>query len=337
MTKVIVADTGNNRLQIFHVDELPSAPEAPGVASTTTGSSRNGISVSCGASLDGTIDSWQSSTGSLVAWALSQTPAVHSKTEETNREDEDVAEKKLTPGRWPQKREQQKKSVVPMDSAPPIDVEASNQTCGCLLVFNGGENATNKRKRRVAGESQAGEGPLRQPCDLSYWKARGGDDLWAWTPQVPPWFRFYDGYSGNNSGSAGDDAALLREELLSLCPALVGSNPTRKSSVVMSLGDIKHSMQAPRVQQQHGDVMEGKQDDSIGDDIGNANAGGRGPQAGTFVVRETSVPGELQLLFVAKKVLRQAGDGGLGKNCCTDLDVIKFASRVKQNEMSATG
>ncbi|CAM9421915.1 unnamed protein product, partial [Laminaria digitata] len=233
--EMIVADTGNNRLQVFHVNELAAAPSAPTSHANTASSGTDGALHPGGTSVDSSSE--------------------------------------------------------------------DHQSHGCLLVFNGGENDGNLRKRVTAGESEAGEGPLSQPCDVAYWRARPNDDdtavvLRAWTPDFPPWFRRC------TSGSRSE--AFLRGELLSpLLPPDVNPSPQTKSACGAYSGERKKSDRpsSERWRQKKVEVGRSREESGPGIDAGGGGDGdgdGEGPKAGAFVVRETGVPGKLQLLFVAK-------------------------------------
>lgn len=288
--QMIVADTGNNRLQVFHIEELAMPPDDPSVrvpsnrsscGSASSDSRYRGLSSSSSLG-DGSLDGMISSRGatpssSLMAWARSQAPPPPITTTTTS-----------SPGRR---------------------VEDGDECSrACLLVFNGGgEYFVGVKNRRTAGESEAAEGPLSQPCDVAYWRTRRrvqrrglpeDDDTteWAWAPEPPPWFRRHSGRSGgrlssspsssptssSSSFSATDDEKAARRELLSsgFPPWDGGISAPSPGAQKNRSNEITRNTAAPVI---HGGVV-----------------GGGEPPVGAFVVRETDVRGKLQLLFVAK-------------------------------------
>lgn len=207
---------------------------------------------------------------------------------------------------------------------PDRDVVDGQEARSCLLVFKGGESACLSRSRRTAGESEAGEGPLHQPCDVAYWRGTAGalrprsrsptsaknrgNGSRVWRPQTPPWYR----RCATSSEPDGESELSLRKELLSTSGVLglLVDDDLPKTQVLGSTGisaedDTQHS-EFPGF----GDGRRERENSrsnvrtGVGGGGGKGKTDGREPQLGAFVVRETGIPGELQLLFVAKpKVL----------------------------------
>lgn len=184
----------------------------------------------------------------------------------------------------------------------------------CLLVFSGfSEGMTNRR--RTAGETVSGEGRMRQPCDVAYyWRGRKHADnvadavplsrkcpastapppaarVRAWIPSVPPWYRC------RNSA----DEESLRKELLSPTSRRQSRlnilQPNRADPALRGAQRLHH--QAPRRSLTGGckALLKGSSDRNNENGYGKCGAGE--PEVGSFVVRETGVKGELQLMFVA--------------------------------------
>ena len=283
-------------------------------------------------SANATDNTQSSSSGSLVNWAQSQAPVPSQKTKEADAGNGGDKHRATAAPR--QSRESERQG----NTAALEGDESENQSNGgCLLVFNGGEGAGSIVKRRTAGESEAGEGALSQPCDVAYWRARPKEDaavLWAWTPDIPPWFRRCtgDGSSGGGGGErggggfspAGADEAVLRGELLSpLLPSGVSPDLLKKSAPgVHFSGERKQSDQplSERWRKKEAKVGRGRKESSpsgtdsdAGGGGGGGGGAGEGPKAGAFVVRETGIPGKLQLLFVAKTKVQYRSSPNTGQ------------------------
>lgn len=352
--------------------EVAAAPDAPsGQKDAGISSVKGGLRYGRKKVDSSAANSSQSNVGSLVNWAQTQKPVASGNPEnnpghggrEKHREmtaeqrhgnNTAVLEHRATTA------EQQHANITAVLEGDPEDQSHGG---GCLLVFNGGEDSRNLRKRRTAGESEAGEGALSQPCDVAYWRERpkrGSTVLHAWTPCPPPWFRRCTGGSGGNGGGGGGggfnpvaaDEEFLRGELLSPLPpgmSLPGSNPPsashnavkksplaavysgdrkqsgrpshpeksapvslsgerqqsarfsslKKSEPVVLSGERRQSDQ-PSSDPWRQDKVERRKYSSIPSNDIVGGGGGAGPKVGAFVVRETGVPGKLQLLFVAK-------------------------------------
>lgn len=270
------------------------------------------------ASLDGTISSrgaTSTSSGSVLAWARSQAPPPPTKTTNASSPPQAAAAGRTANGKG-QPRPRQEHSTA---AGAGLDEDRGDESSrACLLVFaGGGEHFVGAINRRAAGESETAEGPLSQPCDVAYWRARRRpqrrelteeDDtaVWAWTAALPPWFRPHVGSSGGrtsssssstttpSSFSATDDENVVRRELLS--PSFPPWNssisvPSREGKKKRSGGlrsnESTRQAAAPGI---YGGVV-----------------GSGEPPVGAFVVRETGYRGKLQLLYVAKtKVPRRA-------------------------------
>lgn len=334
--QMIVADTGNNRLQVFHVKELAAAPDSPPTRQKDVavrgrnGEPRPGGGTPLDSRVTATDKSQPPSLGSLANWAQSQAPTIPSATPGESKAGDGGDEHRPTLEPRQSSRESERRgNTAVLEGADPSEDQSHG---GCLLVFTGGEGTGNIVKRRTAGESEAGEGPLSQPCDVAYWRARQEKNedtavvLRAWTPDVPPWFRRFTSTSGGSSSGGGGgggsgsggfspataDEAFLRGELLSpLFPPDVSPNPVvnKSANSAYSSGEIKRSNQpsSERWRQKEVKVGRGRKESSpSGGDAGGGGGGGggdgdgEGPKTGTFVVRETGVPGKLQLLFVTK-------------------------------------
>ena len=308
--QMIVADTGNNRLQVFHVKELAAAPDAPSSQDKAAVNGINGVlHLEC-MPLDSIAadNSQPSSLGSLVNWAQSQAPTQRGNNDEAKAGAEGGGGRhRPTVPRQSRASERQGNTAVLEGGG------SDDHSHGCLLVFTGGENAGKIRKRRTAGESETGEGPLSQPCDVAYWKARPKEDtvvLRAWAPDVPPWFRRCTSGSGGSGGggggfsSAAADEAFLREELLSPhLPPGVTPTPLNNFTPGAYPGERKQSDQPSSERKKGKKVGMSREESGPDSDTGCGGGGGvdgGGTKAGAFVVRETGVPGKLQLLFVAK-------------------------------------
>lgn len=299
---MIVADTGNNRLQVFHVEALDTPPEDPSIqasaAATTSTDENEGFYSSSpvgGASLDGTTGTWKtdsSGSGSFAAWARFQAPR-KTKTSSSIGDGNNTAA--AAAGGRPGEGEPQQES--PAAKAGGGDEDESSRAC--LLVFTGDEDAGRLRKRRTAGESEAAEGPLCQPCDVAYWRARRrsgresdgetSSTVWAWTPGLPEWFSSQGVGGGRRPASSAahgmDDEEEARRRLMS--PVFPSQN--KKSA----RGDKKRT-DGPASRKNNGGPGDA-------DGYGEGSDGGEGePVVGAFVVRDTGIPDELQLLFVAK-------------------------------------
>ncbi|CAM9461650.1 unnamed protein product, partial [Pylaiella littoralis] len=257
--EMIVADTGNNRLQVFHIEELTMPPDDPCARPPRTRRSSG------------------SASNDSRCRDLSSSSSEHSTA-----------------------------------AGAGLDEDRGDESSrACLLVFaGGGEHFVGAINRRAAGESETAEGPLSQPCDVAYWRARRRpqrrelteeDDtaVWAWTAALPPWFRPHVGSGGGrtsssssstttpSSFSATDDENVVRRELLS--PSFPPWNssisvPSREGNKKRSGGlrsnESTRQAAAPGI---YGGVV-----------------GSGEPPVGAFVVRETGYRGKLQLLYVAK-------------------------------------
>lgn len=282
------------------MEQLPKLPDAPAVVATTASkSSRTGRPSSSDEFMaNGTIDSWRlsSGSGSLSAWEISQQPPPLSTTSESR------LGRRHGAGELPKYDPQ----VDQAASLPPIEGSADGFSEACLVIFGGGEDAGSLRKRRTAGESEEGEGPLSQPCDVAFWKAArkgtgcsGG--VCAWNPSIPPWFCRRTGTIAGCSESSSEESeeARLRAELL-LPPRPPGSIPPKQETTVAAeLGKNNKSarLSADIQRRQVGNKERKEGESSSGDD--DEDRGEDEPEAGTFAVRETRVSGEFQLLYVA--------------------------------------
>lgn len=314
---MIVADTGNNRLQVFHVDMLAGPHDDPGIHAASkssggsfgsggSGGSRTfeGLfpSAAIGNAPADTTTSGSRGTSlnsrSPVAWAQSQAPSPPPAMASSGRVKKPSPPQVSAEARGPGVRGTQEET--------PGDVgDASSRDC--LLVFTGGEGDGMLRKRRTAGESEAAEGPLCQPCDLAYWRPRppgrgaqeGHSSAWAWTPEWPPrWFRPHasHGFPGSSSPDDADGEEAARRELL---PPGFDAH----SKPVPSRGGDEDGNEWPRSEDES--TITGSVQGSVG---GGAveGSGRRRPLLGAFLVRETGPYGnKLQLLFVAKTKVRE--------------------------------
>lgn len=300
---MIVADTGNNRIQIFRVEKLALPNETPSEEELNSprdrilgASSRSGRFASS-STAKGTRSS--SDTGSLMEWAQAQAPARQSADEAGRRVPDEGQSPKV--GRGEGFRE------LPITTSR--SRKENNYYCDhaedCLLVFNGGNNIGRLRKRCTAGETEEGEGPLRQPCDLSFWRANRGEEHTprAWKPSVPPWFRFRDRGDADEDGAGSPVRQKPRNgtrsdfevKAMTLAESLSSSLGNDGRSKAKHPGVPEGSTHPRRGSHGRGggacDIINWK-------DIDGASA------VGSFVVRETRTLGELHLIFVDRtKVL----------------------------------
>lgn len=291
---MIVADTGNDRLQVCHVEQLPAAPEAPGFQDTAgygTSVSVTRLSYSDGSPEHSTIGRRLSAeSGSPMAWARTHAPPPYGKP--------------VTAGQGAGKVKNPGAGGLPIaEGIRPEVVKGKPDGSGrggggegegedarsCLLIFNGGENDGSLRRQHTPGEWEAKAGPLRQPCDVAYWRPRkeGGDVVFAWNPEIPPWFRG----RGRDGVNADDQEESIREELLASPQHTLHSNRPRKGSAT-ARSPSTTSERNPQLR----DLVVSTQSS---DGRGGVIADDGGPVAGDFVVREAGA-GELQLLLVAK-------------------------------------
>ena len=240
--QMIVADTGNNRLQVFHVDIFAGPRGDPGLHAASERSSSSG--------------SRRTFDGLLPSNAIRGTPA-----------------------------------------AEAVGVVGDGSSRDCLIVFAGGEGVGMLRKRRTAGESEAAEGPLCQPCDLAYWRARppgrgidGNTSTWAWTSELPRWFRRHT--SHGSLGLPYPDADGEEEAKRELLPPDFTNNIPIPSPGGDENGNEDYSRSGNETTA------------GLARSFVRGAAGGRRPLLGAFLVRETGIYGKLQLLFVAKTKVR---------------------------------
>lgn len=302
---MIVADTGNNRLQLFRVLALPVSPHAPASEdiATEVSDSRSADIMSDSfntnpigdlVSLDGSTDNEQWSTGLDVTWTRSHTPS-----HLVSRDAPGVKLPQETPA-----------TLTTAGDDGDDDVEK------CLLAFTGGEHIGQLRKCRTAGETEEGEGPLHQPSDVAYWrkpqrrKRQRGDPreqknddratlssavVWAWTPSIPPWFRSYNGRRDGSKGCDSVDSAIDKEQLrvwlLSAVHTTVDCHRSPADGRRTRI-DIEEALS-------DGGVAKEPQKRERSESKSTCRV--REPKIGSFVVRETGIPGQLQLLFVARR------------------------------------
>lgn len=258
---MIVADTGNNRLQVFHIDILAGPHDDACIQATTKsgrGGGGGGGDVFEALSPSSSIGDGPSST-SPVAQAKPQVPSLPT-TASSGRDQKSSLAQVNAAERRPGDRKPQDGSSA---AGAGLGDVGDDSFRACLLVFTGAEDSGRLRKRRTAGESETAEGPLCQPCDLAYWRAqppgRGMKDhirtaTRDWTLELPPWFRPHTGHGFPRSSSPGvNDEETAKRELLPL---------------------VSHSQ--------------------------NESSLARTPTSGAFLVRETGIRDELQLLFVAE-------------------------------------
>lgn len=354
---MVVADTGNDRLQIFHVEQLPvpldlphGAMEGNGGTSYRKGSPHSSLTGGLIPPLNDStiIDSWSSHP--MGASASAHTPSapkdetkVYSPPGEDNRAGRGARlEQRLVEGQLgiPGLAGGDVGGSLPPDH----DVVDSQEARSCLLVFSGCESACLSRSRRTAGESEAGEGPLCQPCHTAYWRRttgashsrsrsrpsanNRGNVSRVWRPQTPPWYR----RCATSSEPDGEREESLRKELLSTSGGLglLDDDDPPKTQVSGSTGisaeDDTQRSEFPGLGagRRENENSRSNVRTSVGGGGGKGKTDGREPQLGAFVVRETGVPGELQLLFVAKpKVpLRDPWGWGSIRRCL--LGVLAF-------------
>eukprot|EP00903_Cladosiphon_okamuranus_P021088 g19371.t1 len=279
--EMIVADTGNDRLQVFHVDTLAVPRDNPG--------SRTSEGFSPSPPVEN-VGNTPPSSRSPLAWTQSQGPSSTTNTTSGRAQKPPLPQGDAV-GREPGVLNPQQGTPAAGAAAPGgVGDDASS---ACLLVFNGGEDAERLRKRRTAGESEAAEGPVRQPCDLAYWRPSGqgrgveghATAAWVWAPELPRWFRPHACYGGRPGLSTDDvdDEDKARKELLP--PA----SPSQGESVPLR-GD-NNGIKDPLARDENKRHARGSVDGGTVD--------GK-PLLGAFLVRETGSVGKLQLLFVAK-------------------------------------
>lgn len=304
---MIVADTGNNRLQIFHVEELAAPPDDPGIQPDVTSSSSSS-SVSGIASMDGTVGSWQTTPSSSEmpsSWERSQAPPKPPPEQDKNHR----------PHQSGRGAGELQREAANFEQGPD---DADGDDGACLLVFAGGEDAGGLRQRRVAGESEDAEGPLSQPCDVAYWRPRrtaarefpekGGkkkkkkrkqeekegeeedtNAVWAWNPEPPRWF-----------WPNPEDEERARRALLSpASPPRTNPVPTSKPPAGFPpRGHTEKPIDRRSTSKDESSTGQSRVGSSI-------KGGGTGePTLGAFVVCATGVAGKLQLSFITKtKVL----------------------------------
>ena len=189
----------------------------------------------------------------------------------------------------------------------------------CMFIFYGGKDTIGSlRKRRTAGESEVGEGPLSQPCDLSFWKARRAeeDTPLAWDTAVPPWFRFWSG----SSTTTEDAKSLLRAEPLKGPKSQSSSQRSKQRTLAegslfsRSERGAKHPAAFKR--SSHTKRWSKGQSESVLDAIGSEDSD-ETPVAGSFVVCESGNTGDLQLFFVDKTKVYSF--------CRTAVEVLRIA------------
>lgn len=336
---MIVADTGNNRLQVFHTGVLAGPRDNPGfqAASMSRDSDSGGGGGGSGSrryappsagdapmnNTTGTSRATPSSPGSSGTWARSQaappppTETTPGQGRASSPSQQAGAAGRRRPGA--QNASPEKKASAagegPSDAADDVSPRA------CLLVFDGGEDAGRLRKRRTAGESEAGEGALCQPCDLAYWRARqpgrgaeGPGATWAWTPDPPCWFRPRTGHGCPGSFALDEDddeedearRALLSPPVLTPQDGYAPSRP----------GDRNHRNERSVSRDESAAAGRHARDSSGG---GGAADGSGLPLLGSFVVRETGLRDKLQLLFVAKTKVWEVFSSWLARganSCC---------------------
>eukprot|EP00752_Nemacystus_decipiens_P002009 g1929.t1 len=298
--QMIVADTGNSRLQVFHVDILASAHDDPEPGIHTTSISNGG-----GSAFEGFLPSTSikstptdsTNTGSRrttpsskspVARAQSEAPSLQPSKTSSGRDQQTSPPEVSAEGQRTATRSSRGETSAAGTTAGALGEAGDDSPHACLLVFSGGEGAGRPRERRTAGESEAAEGALCQPCDLAYWRARslggevdGRSSALAWTPEVPLWF-----WSHSNHGSPGScspDAAYEEEARRDLLPPEFDAHTNRFPS---------------QGEENEDEGLRSQADTAEGYDRGGV--GVAKPRLGAFLVRETEVHGKLQLLFVAK-------------------------------------
>lgn len=292
---MIAADTGNNRLQVFHTEILANPDDDPGIqAASTSGSSggRGYEGLSPPPSVDGApVDNaMDSCSGSPVAWARSQAPPPTKTSSGQGRKSSSAQVDAV--GRRPGVRKPHEEKSA---TGPSLGEVGDDSSRDCLLVFTGGGGVGRLRKRRTAGESEAAEGPMCQPCDLAYWRARqpgrgveGHATTCAWTAELPRWFRPRSCHGSRDSSvtDVNDEEDARRALLSPVLPSQNVSTPSR--------GDKNRDESRVPKYESTGNIR-----GFVGDVVG----GGK-PLLGSFVVRETGLQEKLQLLFVAKTKVR---------------------------------
>lgn len=192
----------------------------------------------------------------------------------------------------------------------------------CLLVFTDGESAGLPRNRRTAGESEEGEGPLRQPCDVAYWRGADASRSWStsrekngrtgsrvWQPQIPPWYRRYS----TSSEPDGNTEVFLHKERLSPSGGFgrpIGYDPPNTTGAGRAGLSTRKNARPSGIQELEGRRREESRSNTrtgLSGEGGTRKKSEREPELGAFIVRETGIPGELQLLFVTKSKVPVAG------------------------------
>lgn len=305
-TQMIVADTGNNRLQVFHIDMLPAPHDGnTGIRAASKSYRGGGGRTFEGLSASSSVGDTPPSSRFPLAWTQSQVASPATNTSSGRRQKPSPPQIDAE-GRRPGVLNPQQETSAAVTAAP--DGVGDDASRACLLVFTGDENAGRLRKRRTAGESEAAEGPLCQPCDLAYWRPSGPGRrveghacaAWAWTPELPRWFRPHTGRGGwpGSSSDDVDDEDEARRELLPPAAPSQGKCATSRGDKNESKGPLSRA------------ENKGHARGSVG---GNVGGGGK-PLLGAFMVRETGVLRKLQLLFVAKTKV-QSFDFAAGIRC----------------------
>ncbi|CAB1116136.1 unnamed protein product [Ectocarpus sp. CCAP 1310/34] len=331
--EMIVADTGNNRLQIFHVEELEAPPDDPGIQPDVTSFSSSSSSVSGIASMD-TVDSWQTTSSSSEmpsSWERSKAPP-----KPPPEQDKENRPNKSGRGAGELQREAANFGQGPDD--------AEGDDGACLLVFAGEEDAGGLRQRRVAGESEDAEGPLSQPCDVAYWRPRrtaagefpekgarkkkkkrkpeekedeeeDTNAVWAWNPEPPRWFW----------PNPEDEERARRELLLPASPPRTNPAPTSKPPAGFPpRGHTKKPIDRRSTSKDEGRTVQSR--------VGSIKGGGtEEPTLGAFVVCATGVAGKLQLSFIAKTKEAEEAEDAAAKGSeiaeSEDESVSSFSGR----------
>ncbi|CAN0391673.1 unnamed protein product [Ectocarpus sp. 12 AP-2014] len=258
--EMIVADTGNNRLQIFHVEELAAPPDDPGIQPDVTSSSSSSSSHRSHRSGRG--------AGELQREAANFEQGPH------DADGDDVACLLVfaggeDAGGLRQRRVAGKSEDAEGPLSQPCDVAywRPRRTAAGELP----EKAGKKNKKKGKPEEKEGE-------------VEDTATVWAWNPEPPRWF-----------WPNPEDEERARRELLSpVSPLRTYPAPTSKPPA----GRPPREHTKKTIDRCSTSENESSTGQSRGSSIKGGSTGE--PTLGAFVVCATGVTGKLQLSFIAK-------------------------------------
>lgn len=281
--QIIVADTGNNRLQVFHVEELGPIPDwRPGLVSKGNRGLPGALDAEPSGSYEDieSLDSWSRYHLAIAADVASV------------RHEQEAGKCMETGRRLRNGRGEEGASCRDQDTERGDELlHQESKTC-CLLVVDGCEEHSGHAPR------------IHQPCDVAFWRPKsyscgvqpssaGSSTLTpvtpfdctthgTWVPDIPPWYHY----------ASSQDEEALREQLLSLASPQSGCSSTAISP------DLMTSASTSQGTKDRGQGVEG---------VGSCRTNDghqpefREPEAGAFVVCETGVRGTLRLLVLEKQ------------------------------------